>query len=118
MAKSTTKTPNVSRKINEAPKTKTYFEERLALKQKEKDAVANWVIENVIQEGDSILLDAGTSLFPIAEKIAKKTMGSEVSETHYTIMTHNYHAFNILVTKVSENAKVNIVLLADAMTRI
>jgi DeoR/GlpR family transcriptional regulator of sugar metabolism len=90
---------------------KTYFEEKRRLLKEEKEAVAQYVIDNFLKEGDSILIDAGTSLFPIADKIAKKTNSSEeADDTHYTIMTHNYEAFNILAKEVNNEAHVNIVL--------
>jgi DeoR/GlpR family transcriptional regulator of sugar metabolism len=95
----------------------TYFEEKRRLLQAEKEAVAQFVVDNIIGEGDSILLDAGTSLFPIASEIARKTQSSAVSKTHYTIMTHNYEAFNILVDQVEGEAHVNIVLAGGRYDR-
>ena len=88
MKKQTTKS---NYKPKKQAKTNTYFEERRGLRSREKEAVAQWVIDNVLKEGDSILLDAGTSLFPIAKKIADKTnltgkVSWRIPRTHYRII--------------------------------
>lgn len=89
---------------------KTYFQAREDLPIKSaKMAVAKHIVRNILHEGDSILLDAGTSLFPIAEEIANLARENPAS-THFTIITHNYKAFQILVDKAPREANLNIVL--------
>lgn len=88
---------------------KTYFQARERIQSAGKRAVGKFVVEHLLHEGDSILLDAGSSSYPIAEEIAEKTQKNPAS-THFTIMTHNYKAFDILVRKVPRKAMVNIVL--------
>jgi len=59
-----------------------------------------------LQEGDSLLIDAGTSLTPIAKIL--RAMAKEYSKyTHYTIMTHNRAAFDSLIDAPSD-AKFNL----------
>jgi DeoR/GlpR family transcriptional regulator of sugar metabolism len=94
---------------NNQPSPETYFGARESLLRAAKQAVGKYVVDKLLHEGDSILLDAGTSSYPIAEEIAKKAQ-QEPASTHYTIMTHNYKAFDILVRKVPREAMVNIVL--------
>ena len=64
----------------------SYFQARDQQHKDAKVAVASCIVENFLTEGDSILLDAGTSLYPIAEIIAQKAK-SEPGLTHFTIMT-------------------------------
>jgi DeoR/GlpR family transcriptional regulator of sugar metabolism len=87
----------------------TYFDARERFQRAAKEAVGKYVVDNLLHEGDSIMLDAGTSSYPIAEQIAKKAQ-KEPAKTHFTIMTHNYKAFDILVHEVPRDAMVNIVL--------
>jgi DeoR/GlpR family transcriptional regulator of sugar metabolism len=94
----------------------SYFEEREGFLKEAKRAVAEYVVDKFLHEGDSILLDAGTSSYPIAEVIAAKAQKAPAS-THYTIMTHNYKAFNILVDRVPREAMVNIVLAGGRYDR-
>lgn len=80
-----------------------------------KRLVAEFVVKELIKEGDSILLDAGSSLTPVAEMIcnqAKATPG----QTHYTIITHNDPAFQIL-REVPSAAMVNVVLAGGRYDR-
>lgn len=86
-----------------------YFQAREKQQKMEKMAIARVIVDNYLREGDSILLDAGTSLYPIAEIISEKAK-SEPSKTHFTIMTHNYRAFEVLVKSVPRDANLNIVL--------
>jgi len=88
---------------------KSYFKAREELQQAAKLAVAKKIVSEFLHEGDSILLDAGTSLYPIAKEIASRAKESPAS-THYTIITHNYSAFQILVDEVPRAANLNIVL--------
>jgi DeoR/GlpR family transcriptional regulator of sugar metabolism len=76
--------------------------------EKAKRAVADLIVEKYFHPGDSILLDAGTSLYPIAMKIVEKCK-EKPDATHFTIMTHNYRAFEILVD-ADKVANLNIVL--------
>lgn len=99
-----------------AHKTKTYFETREEKLMASKLAVARHVVTRFLREGDSILLDAGTSSYPIAEEIANRARQDPAS-THYTIMTHNYKAFQILIEKVPREAMVNIVLAGGRYDR-
>jgi DeoR/GlpR family transcriptional regulator of sugar metabolism len=87
----------------------SYFQARDQQHKKEKITVAKTIVENYLSEGDSILLDAGTSLYPIAEIIAEKAK-LDPGHTHFTIMTHNYRAFEVLVKSVLRDANLNIVL--------
>jgi len=88
---------------------KSYFQAREGLQQEGKLAVAKYIVNEFLHEGDSILLDAGTSLYPIAQEIAIKAKENP-ENTHFTIMTHNYKAFQILVDQVPREANLNIVL--------
>jgi DeoR/GlpR family transcriptional regulator of sugar metabolism len=87
----------------------SYFQARDQQHKEAKAAVARCIVESFLNEGDSIILDAGTSLYPIAEIIAQKAK-SEPGRTHFTIMTHNYRAFEVLVKAVPREANLNIVL--------
>ncbi len=87
----------------------SYFQARDQQQKHGKVSVARMIVDNYLNEGDSILLDAGTSLYPIAEIIAQKAK-SEPGHTHFTIMTHNYRAFEVLVKAVPRDANLNIVL--------
>lgn len=87
----------------------SYFIARDQQSRKAKFAVAKYIVENYLYEGDSILIDAGSSLYPIAQIIAQKAK-SDSGHTHFTIMTHNYKAFEELVNGVPREANLNIVL--------
>ena len=50
----------------------------------------------MLREGDSLLIDAGTSLTPIA-KVIKRMTYNYPDNTHFTIMTHNREAFDSLI---------------------
>jgi DeoR/GlpR family transcriptional regulator of sugar metabolism len=91
-------------------KARSYFDIQDDKKEQEraKRAVADLIVEKYFHPGDSILLDAGTSLYPVAKKIVEKCK-EQPDETHFTIMTHNYRAFEILVN-ADKVANLNIVL--------
>jgi DeoR/GlpR family transcriptional regulator of sugar metabolism len=89
-------------------KETSFFQARDQERRHAKNAVAKCIVDEYLKEGDSILLDAGSSLYPIAEMIAQKAR-SEPGRTHFTIMTHNYKAFEVLAT-VPREANLNIVL--------
>jgi len=94
---------------SEPPPDDSYFQARDKQQKESKMSVARLIAENFLNESDSILLDAGTSLYPIAEIIAEKAK-SEPGRTHFTIMTHNYRAFEVLVKAVPREANLNIIL--------
>lgn len=87
----------------------TYFKAKEQVQMPAKRAVAKKIVNQLLHEGDAILLDAGTSSYPIAEEIAEKAK-REPGTTHYTIMTHNYMAFDILAKRVPREAMCNILL--------
>lgn len=89
-------------------KARSYFDIQGEKEEKAKKAVGDFIVEKYFHPGDSILLDAGTSLHPIATKIVEKSV-DKPDETHFTIMTHNYKAFEILV-QADKKANLNIVL--------
>jgi len=89
-------------------KARSYFDIQDEREVKAKKAVADRIVEKYFHPGDSILLDAGTSLHPIATRIVEMSV-ERPDETHFTIMTHNYKAFEILVA-ADKKANLNIVL--------
>src|SRR5690242_17912654 len=91
-------------------KPRAYFDiqDDKADQKKSRQAVADLIVEKYFHPGDSILLDAGSSVYPIALKIAEKCK-EKPDSTHFTIMTHNYRAFQILVN-ADKVANLNIVL--------
>jgi DeoR/GlpR family transcriptional regulator of sugar metabolism len=95
---------------------KTYFETLETVNLPAKIAVARYIVDHFLQEGDSIILDAGTSLFPIAEEIARRATERPES-LHFTIMTHNYRAFQVLVEMVPLGARLNVVLAGGRYDR-
>jgi DeoR/GlpR family transcriptional regulator of sugar metabolism len=97
-------------------KVTSYFEQRDRDSRDAKRAIAKYVVDELLEEGDSILLDAGTSLYPIAEQIVSKAE-KEPQSTHFTIMTHNYQAFQVLVGSVLPGANLNIVLAGGRYDR-
>ena len=83
----------------------TFYDEKAKKERIAKYAVAFRAVL-LLKEGDSILIDAGTSLTPIAKII--KTMADKYNEnTHFTIMTHNRGAFDSLID-ASPDARLNI----------
>lgn len=82
-----------------------YFKTRLALSGFSKYAVALKAV-TMLSEGDSLLIDAGTSLLPLAKIIQKRTE-IDAEHTHYTIMTHNYAAFSAL-TQADPRGQLNV----------
>jgi len=107
MTERTNESTNVT-KADSDDQARTYFQVREG-NMRVKGAIAKFVVDNFLHEGDSILLDAGTSLYPIAEEIARKARETP-EDTHYTIITHNYTAFQVLVEEVPRKANLNIVL--------
>jgi DeoR family transcriptional regulator, fructose operon transcriptional repressor len=89
-------------------KARSYFDIQGEREVKAKKAVADRIVEKYFHPGDSILLDAGTSLHPIATRIVEMSK-DRPDKTHFTIMTHNYKAFEILV-EADKKANLNIVL--------
>lgn len=102
-------TKNITQKKPRSEKDESYFQARDHEHKNAKLAVAKCIYDNYLNEGDSILLDAGSSLYPIAEIIADKAR-LDPGKTHFTIMTHNYRAFEVLVKLVPRDANLNIIL--------
>jgi DeoR/GlpR family transcriptional regulator of sugar metabolism len=73
-----------------------YFDVQSTRMTKAKEKIAKHVIANYLAPGDSIVIDAGTTLWPIAEELAK------AKETSYSVMTHNYIAFEKLQVRAKE----------------
>lgn len=61
---------------------------------------------SLLSEGDSFLIDAGTSLTPLA-KIVRRMAIDATNHTHFTIMTHNNGAFQALLD-TPPNARFNV----------
>ncbi len=71
------------------------------------DKIAISLLSNcLLSEGDSIIIDAGTSLTPIA-KIIKERAQEKPKQTHYSIMTHNRSAFDLLI-EAKSTARFNV----------
>ena len=95
----------------------SFFNQRDTEKKRAKCAIAHYVVHKLLRKGDSILLDAGTSLYPVANWIVQEAVKASREQDpnerkfkHYTIMTHNYQAFRILVDSIPREANFNIVL--------
>jgi len=74
---------------------KTFYEAKAEIQQEAKLAVALRAVI-FLAEGDALLIDAGTSLTPMAKII--RAMSADYFELcHHTIMTHNQDAFTELV---------------------
>ena len=95
-------------RADDRKKARSYFDIQEEKRHADKGAVADFIVGKYFHEGDSILLDAGTSLYPLANRIVAAGKQSP-DATHFTIMTHNYRAFEILVGAPKE-ANLNIVL--------
>ncbi len=90
-------------KVSKEPST--FYKEKLKILPYAKYAIALRATL-MLEEGDSLLIDAGTSLTPIAKII--ESMTNKYSEyTHFTIMTHNREAFESLIDANVE-ARLNI----------
>jgi DeoR/GlpR family transcriptional regulator of sugar metabolism len=74
-----------------------------------KNLIGQYVAATYLKEGDPILLDAGTSLYAVAKAIAAKTI-SEPDRCHFTVLTHNLPAFEVLVREARKEAHLNVVL--------
>lgn len=76
-----------------------YYDAQFSRISSDKEKIAKYAIEKYLVPGDSIVIDAGSSLYPIAKAI------SELSEenSNYSIMTHNYEAFNILKGRAKDS---------------
>lgn len=73
-----------------------YFDAQSTRVTDAKKIIAKHAVSNYLAPGDSIVIDAGTTLWPIAEELAK------AKETSYSIMTHNYIAFEKLQARAKE----------------
>jgi DeoR/GlpR family transcriptional regulator of sugar metabolism len=77
--------------------TKGYFAAQGTRLEEAKRKIAEHAVSAYLAPGDSIVIDAGTSLWPIASAIA----GPGKTELSYSVMTHNYTAFE----KLQDRAK-------------
>lgn len=80
--------------VHESAK-RTYFEQRLAANVEAKMVLARYVVRNLLSEGDSIVLDAGTTCYFVALELRDWVKQSS-SSAGYAIMTHSYSAFSLL----------------------
>jgi DeoR family fructose operon transcriptional repressor len=85
--------------------TTQYYAVRVNQRAFSKYAVALRAVA-LLEEGDSILIDAGTSLTPIA-RILRKLADLNANQTHYTIMTHNNDAF-LALSDTPASARFNV----------
>jgi DeoR/GlpR family transcriptional regulator of sugar metabolism len=85
----------------------SFYKAKATLHYAEKAAVALWIVSR-LGEGEAVLIDAGTSLTPVAQ-IISMLAALDPDRTHYTIMTHNYGAFNFLVPSTA-GAHLNVFL--------
>lgn len=92
---------------NLADDTDTFYRAKARLRMHGKVAVALNLVSQ-LREGDSLLIDAGTSLTPVAQIIALLAR-DRAPITHYTIMTHNNGAFRALVPPPTQ-ANLNVFL--------
>jgi len=69
-----------------------------------KEEVARHAVRKYLAPGDSLVIDAGTALMPIA------TFIGEGSETSYSVMTHNYAAFQALQERAVKVKGLNVFL--------
>jgi DeoR/GlpR family transcriptional regulator of sugar metabolism len=76
-------------------KRQTYFEQCLTANVNSKKSIARYVAEHLLADGDSIILDAGTTCYFVAEEIRAHLTKSSMN-AGYAIMTHNCSAFRIL----------------------
>ncbi|MCP4680586.1 MAG: TIR domain-containing protein [Deltaproteobacteria bacterium] len=77
----------------------SYFQARFGSDSKRiRYALARYVAQNYLSPGDSIILDSGASCAAVAAEIAKQS--DDNPGLHYTIMTHNYAAYESLVSYV------------------
>lgn len=93
------------REKNQSKPDISYYDVRGMQRQFSKYAVALCATK-LLEEGDSLLIDAGTSLTPIA-KLIRRMADIMTDHTHYTVMTHNNEAFNAL-SDAPPNARFNV----------
>ena len=73
----------------------TFFDQRLTTNVESKRVMARYVVENLLADGDSIILDAGTTCYFVAEEIRAQLTKASMN-AGYAIMTHNHSAFRTL----------------------
>jgi DeoR/GlpR family transcriptional regulator of sugar metabolism len=73
-----------------------YFDAQKTRIPSAKQRIAKHIVAEYLAPGDSIVIDAGTTLWPIAEAVAK------AKESSYSVMTHNYVAFEKLQVRERE----------------
>ena len=76
--------------------SKGYFEAQKTRLSEAKKRIGQYAVKHYLAPGDSIVIDAGSSLWPIASAIA------EGSDSNYTVMTHNFRAFTDLQERAEE----------------
>ena len=81
-------------KISNKEDSRVFYDSRVNKSPFSKYAIALRAV-SLLEEGASLLIDAGSSLTPIAKSV-RKMSDIKPNQTHYTIMTHNNDAFNTL----------------------
>lgn len=78
------------KKVDEVPPiSQGYFNSHLEVEKEGKIRVAKYVCEELVKDGDSIALDAGTSAMYVAEVLFRERRHMNLS-----ILTHNMEVFN------------------------
>ncbi len=95
---------------------RSYFESQRECILTAKSAVAKLVVEKYLRNGDSLILDAGSSSYLVAQEIARRSR-TKPDAAHFTVMTHNYRAFETLVAEESSNTHVNTLLAGGRYDR-
>ncbi len=84
-------------------KHQTYFSARLDRPSKMiQKALATYVVQQYLSPGDSVILDSGSMCASVAEEMAAQALSNP--GLFYTIMTHNYAAFQTFVSQVPREA--------------
>ncbi|MFC1597398.1 hypothetical protein ACFL5Q_05600 [Planctomycetota bacterium] len=82
-------------KIRTAIEHDTYFAQRDRQNAGAKNELARYVVDNLLNEGDSLTLDAGTTCRCVAEEI-RAMVSRDPRGGHFSILTHNQAAFEVL----------------------
>ncbi len=94
----------------------TYFEMVKTRFLETKDAIAKRIVSDFLNEGDSIVLDGGTSLVAVANEIVSRFKLAPIT-THFSIMTHNRRAFDILTDGTDLSAYLDVFLAGGLYNR-
>ena len=73
----------------------SYFSQQEGHSAQDKRRLAKYVVAHLLEERDSVTLDAGTTCQAIAAEMLS-ALGRDPEATHYSILTHNCRAFEIL----------------------